>query len=181
MGSRDSRDRDARDSRGARARVVAVVALWAAVMGGVGLVGCYGHNCDGDFLVYGRGANEGRLLDADTWESSPIDGKWLPFPKQRIWAFEMKDLGDRTPYEIIPYVSAQNDPTHDEGGNFTVAAGNLTEIFAIEKGKFAIKNDTCADYSVRVVVKAAARPPATPATPAPARTTDAGGDAEAGP
>jgi len=138
--------------------------------------GCYGHNCDGDVQVYGRNSGEGRLLSADLWESSPIDGAWLSFPKQRVWIFEINDIGDREPQIITPYVSAQENPS-GEGANFTTAAGNLAEISSVQKGRMVVKNGTCADYFLRVVVLAAPNPPPAP-TPVVA---DAGGDAEAGP
>ena len=163
-------------------RVIALVSLWAVVMVAMGFAsGCYGHNCDGDIVVYGRAPGEGHLLNADTWESTPVETRWLDFPRARFWIFEMKDLGDRYPEIITPYVSAQHDPTHEEGGNFTNAAGNLAEISGIDKGRVAIHNGTCADYSLRLVVQAAPRPPATPSASIPTGTPDAGGDAEAGP
>ena len=162
-------------------RVVAVIALWATVMGSVTIAaGCYGHICDGDVVIYGRNANEGHLINADTWESTAVDARWLDFPKQRVYQFELHDLGDRLPVEPIAYVSAQADPEH-EGGNFVLAAGNLAEFSSPEKGKIVVKNDTCADYFVRVVVQAPPRPSA-PTTPAaPTAAPDAGSDAEAGP
>ena len=110
-------------------RVFAVVGLWIVVMVALASAsGCYGRNCEGSVLTYGRDPGEGRLLSADLWESSPVDGVWLDFPKQRVWIFDLHDLGDRVPQVIIPYVSAQADPTKEPGGNFTIAAGNLAEI-----------------------------------------------------
>jgi hypothetical protein len=166
-----------------------MVALWAIVMGSVfSFVGCFGHICDGDVVTYGRNANEGELINADTWESNPVNGQWLAFPRQRVWFFELHTLGDdRLPAFPIAYVSAQSDP-EQQGGNSTVAAGNLAEFSGTEKGKITVKNDTCADYFLRVVVTAAPRPEGS-ATPAPPSATDAGivapgdagGDADATP
>lgn len=179
-------ERDERGQRGQRAasapaskkRVGAMIALWTVVMGGVSFAaGCYGKTCDGDIQVWGRDPNQGRLIDVDTWETGPIDGAWLPFPHQRLYILDLHDLGDRVPTVVIPYVSAQADPLK-EGGNFTIAAGNLTEISAPAKGQVFVKNDTCADYWVRVVVETAPRPPTPPPS---ASAADAGGDAEAGP
>jgi hypothetical protein len=175
-----------------RKRVLAVVMLWAIVMTVVGMAtGCYGRNCEGEDVTYGRTPGQGRLLTADLWESSPIDGRWLDFPKQRVYVFELEELGDREPALVIPYVSAAPDPLHDEGGQFTVAGGNLAEIFAAQKGRIGVKNGTCADYYLRVVVQAAPRPGATgeagigagadAGAGAGAGAGDAGGDAEAGP
>ena len=158
-------------------RVVAAVALWAVVMGATALgSGCYGHNCDGDVQFYGRNQTEGRLLSSDLWESGPIDGVWLDFPKQRIWIFDLTALGnDRVPQLVVPYVSAQANPLA-EFGNYTIAAGNLAEQSGVTKGQITIKNGTCADYYLRVVVQAAPRPPG-----ASLPSSDAGTDAEAGP
>ena len=159
-------------------RVAAVVGLWAVVMGAASAVaGCYGHNCDdNDIQFYGSKEGEGRLLSADTWETGPIDGDWLPFPRRRAWVFDTTALGnDRVPYDITPYVSAQAN-WRNEGGNFTHGAGNLAEISGVGGGQVVVKNGTCADYYVRVVVEAAPRPPS-----ASSSSSDAGTDAEAGP
>jgi hypothetical protein len=169
--------------RPSKRRLIALAALWTIVMGAVSFVGCYGHTCDGDIILFGRNPGEGHLIDADTWVTGPIDGRWLDFPHQRAYFLEMKDLGNRTPYEVQAYVSAQADPSHDEGGNFTIAAGNLTEVFQPSPGKVNVKNDTCADYFLYVVVRAPPRAPsgASPTTPATDAGADAGTDAEAGP
>jgi hypothetical protein len=171
-------------------RVAAIVGVWAVVMGATSFAsGCYGHNCDGDVQNFGRESSQGRLLSADLWESNAIDGEWLPFPKQRVWVFDLTTLGnDRLPQLIVPYVSAEPDPLHTPGGNWTIAAGNLAEQSGVANGQVVIKNGTCADYYLRLVVQAAPRPPA--ATPPPSETpdeagtdagNDAGSDAEAGP
>ncbi len=144
--------------------------VWVGVSSAVVAAGCYNHNCDGDVVFYGRGANEGRLLDANTWESSPIDGRWLDFPKQRIWNFDLHELGDRAPALVLPYVSAQADPLHEPSSNFTLGSGNLTEIEAADKGRVSIQNGTCADYYLRLVVVAAPEPPAPASASADAST-----------
>jgi hypothetical protein len=139
-------------------RVFAVVGLWIVVMIAVASAsGCYGRNCDGSVLVYGRDPGEGRLLSADLWESTPVDGIWLDFPKQRAWIFDLHDLGGRVPQVIVPYVSAQADPNHEPGANFTIAAGNLAEISGVQNDQVIIHNGTCADYFLRLTVEAAPR------------------------
>ncbi len=152
-----------------RRRTLALVALWGIVMGAVSFgAGCYGHNCDGDQLVWGRNPGEGRLINADTWESGPIDGVWLAFPHQRVWVFDLHDLGDRTPDFPLPYVSAEEDPLH-RNSNFTVGAGNIVEMSGADKGRITLKNGTCADYYVRLVVQVTPRPPTTTADAGPVR------------
>ena len=156
-----------------RRRTLAIVALWAIVMAAVSFgAGCYGRNCDGDTLIFGRNPGEGRLINADTWESGPIDGVWLAFPHQRVWVFDLHELGlDRTPDVPIAYVSAERDPLH-ENTNFTIGAGNIVEQSGADRGRITMKNGTCADYYLRVVVTATPRPPATIPVPADASTGD---------
>jgi hypothetical protein len=159
-------------------RVLGLVALWGIVMGGLGSASCYGHTCDGDSQVYGRVPGEGQLVDPNTWQSTPVDGDWIPFTKQRIWFFEMRELGDRLPILITPYISAERNPVHDNG-NWTIGSGNLAEQSGAGLGRIAIKNNTCADYYIRLVVTAEPRPPQAdlPDAAAPitdASTTDAG-------
>lgn len=162
-----------------RKRVMAVVVLWATVMLSVGLAsGCYGHTCDGEVTFFGRNPGEGRLFTADKWESGPFDGVWLDFPKQRAWIFDLHELGGRVPAVVTAYVSAQQDPSHEPGGNSTLAAGNLAEISGVAPDQVVIHNGTCADYFLRVVVEA---PPRAPSASLPSPIPDAGGDAEAGP
>jgi len=153
-------------------RVVGLVALWGIMMGGIGSASCYGHTCDGDSQVWGRVPGEGRLVDEDTWESTPIDGDWIPFTRQRVWFFEMRELGDRTPYEITPLISAERNPVHDNG-NWTEGSGNLAEQSGAGPGRIAVKNNTCADYYIRIVAHAAPRPPQAPVPDAGASRTDA--------
>lgn len=163
-------------------RSTTLVLLWAIVMiAVVSASGCYGRNCEGSVDYFGRNPGEGRMASPDEWESMAFDAKWLPFPRQRVWVFEMKDLGLRTPFKVDVYLSAQENPV-GENGNLTPGGGNLTEISGIGPGKMTVKNGTCADYYLRVVAEASPAP-GTPATTPPdagAPALDAG-DAEAGP
>lgn len=115
--------------------------------------GCFGRQCDGDFQSYGGKPGEGRLLDPDTWETTSFDGKWLGFPHRRTWVFDTSALGPRAPESVIAYVSAQETP-NELGGNFTVGGGNLVTYTVAKPGSLWVTNDTCADYYIRVVVKA---------------------------
>ena len=89
-----------------------------------------------------------------TWQSGPIDGVYLDFPGQRTYAFfPLGNDGFTPPYSsITAYVSADADPTHTPGSNFTIGTGNLAEVQGDTEGGFAIHNDTCAQYYLRVVV-----------------------------
>ncbi|HSO33964.1 MAG TPA: hypothetical protein VLT33_15630, partial [Labilithrix sp.] len=111
-----------RGSSASRRRVVVLVTLWGVMVGAAAVgAGCYGHTCDGDVQVYGRNPGEGQLVNADTWESSPIDSDWIPFTRQRIWIFQMRELGDRTPYNTVITISAEKNPVA-MGGNWTTGS-----------------------------------------------------------
>ena len=143
-----------------KSRLAGLAVFWVVVTGGVALSSaCYTHNCDADAIDYGTDAGEGRMLDENTWESNPVDGPWLPFPRQRFYSFDLHQIGNRVPSIILPYVSAQRDPKA-EGGNFTLGSGNLTEISAADVSHVTIHNGTCADYYLRLVVEAEPLPPA---------------------
>ena len=141
-----------------RRGLLGLFALWATVSGAALVApGCYGRNCEGRADVFGREPGEGSLIDEDTWQSSPMDGKWLPFPRQQLYFFELRELGDRTPAVVVPYVSPVEEPARSF--NATIGGGNLTELSGIAPGRVAVKNGTCADYYLRVVVMAPPRPP----------------------
>ena len=140
--------------------------------------GCYGRNCEGEAITFGTRAGEGSMINADTWQSNPIEGTWLEFPRQRVWIFDMRELGDRIPAVPMVYVSAQASPNTESGGNFTAGAGNIAEVSGVLPGRMTVRNGTCSDYYVRVTAMATPRPPAATPTSSPA---DAGPDADAAP
>lgn len=184
-------------------RLLVLAALWAAVTAAVAIVpGCYGRVCEGSTATFGRGPNEGRMIDEDTWESAPMDGKWLFYPGARLWVFDVPALGERKPIHIFPYISPIEEPNvfgpDKPVNNFTLAGGNLAELSGVNVNRFAVRNGSCADYFLRVVVELEPRPPQPPnaadpdsgASVAPdvdggADASDAGSDAdtdaEAGP
>jgi len=167
-------------------RLFLLAFVWASVMLGVALVpGCYGDNCSGELKTYGVNAGEGRMVDENTWESNAIDGKWLAFPRARQYVFDLHELGDRQPTIVIPYLATAEEPIR-LGTNFTIGGGNLSEILGVTRSSVAIRNGTCSDYFLRLVVIAAPRAPSLEAG-APdvhGSVNDAAtnsGDAEAGP
>jgi hypothetical protein len=150
--------------------------------------GCYGRNCEGAIESFGTDAGQGRMLDEDTWESSPQDGTWLWFPRQRYYIFDLRALAGRTPQLIVPYLSANPEPK--SGGNFTIGGGNLALLSNALPNRVDVKNDSCSDYYLRLVVVAAPFPPSTEVDAAakavePGDAVDASAgdasDAEAGP
>jgi hypothetical protein len=136
-----------------------LASLWAVVMGAVVLVpGCFEKSCEGTTELYGRNPGEGRLIDENSWESSPVVGRWLDFPHQRFWDFDLRALGDREPRIVIPYLSGSPEPNRTND-NSVIGAGNIAEISLQTKGHVVVHNGTCADYYLRLVVVAEPKAP----------------------
>jgi hypothetical protein len=142
-------------------RILALGALWLAISSAVLLApGCYGRNCEGGVETFGTDGGQGRMLNADTWESGAIDGNWLWFPRQRYYVFDIRAMNGRTPRIILPYLSAHAEP--NKGGNFTLGGGNLALLSNALPNRIDIRNDSCSDYYLHLVVEAAPFPPALP-------------------
>jgi hypothetical protein len=137
---------------------LAFVGLWIVVTAALFLApGCYGRNCEGDAMGYGSLPGQGRMLDDTTWESSPIDGAWLHFPRQRYYFFDIPELGGRLPSVVIPTLSAVQVP--DDGGDSTLGAGNIALLLNYHPNHVEVKNDTCSDYYLRLVILVPPLPP----------------------
>lgn len=123
--------------------------VWAALGGGAIVLSssCYGRNCEGSPRQYGIDAGDGRMIDENTWESSPFDGEWIPFPRQTVFTFTIP-FGGRVPYDAKGFVSGQQRPNT---GNLTTGAGNLLEFTGIGPNQVVAINDTCSDYYLRVL------------------------------
>jgi hypothetical protein len=167
-------------SRPSYRRVVAFGALWAAIAGAALFApGCYGRNCEGGFETFGADAGQkGQMLDENKWQSGPQDGTWLWFPRQRYYIFNIPELGGRTPSIVIPYISASPQPAKTKDGNMTIGSGNVAELFQVAPNRVDVKNDTCSDYYLRLVVEAPAFSPEQ--TPIPDGGTEAGSERDAG-
>ena len=122
---------------------------------------CQDRTCTGSFADFGRAPFQGELIDPDTWESTPQGSKWLPYPGQRSWFFFPRGLERRQIASVLVYISPVESP-NDPGGQYTVASGNVATIrtFAdpadpqLLNPGVQVGNDTCADFFVRVVVRA---------------------------
>ncbi|MCL2723994.1 MAG: hypothetical protein FWD69_06105 [Polyangiaceae bacterium] len=137
-------------------RILLAAGLWVGVTAATAAAtpGCYGHNCDGSFVDFG-GTPQGEMIDANTWESNPFDGQWLPFPGQRTYNFDLSLLGNRRPTITIPFISAQEAPIVS-GDNYTIGSGNLAEFwYNPGTNTLTIQNGTCADYFLYLAVTAA--------------------------
>ena len=166
-------------------RVLCFGALWLAVSAGVLFApACYNRNCDPSNESFGADAGEGVMLTPDMWVSGPIEGPWLYFPRQRIYFFNVPALGGRTPQNYNAFVSANPQPGK-AGADFTQGAGNIVLFSGFGPNAINVKNDTCSDYYLHLVLEANPLPPAVINTTDPdagiidAATADA--DAEAGP
>lgn len=172
-----------------RWRVFALGGLWVVVSCAVLIApGCYGRNCDPSFETYGDEPGEGRMLTEDIWESSPRDGTWLWFPRQRYYSFTLP-LSGRAPELVLPYLSAQPEPIKT-GADFTLGGGNLALVHNPLPNRVDIRNDTCSDYYLRLVVITTPLPPEAGAPDDGVERADDGGasdasddeaDAQAGP
>jgi hypothetical protein len=122
-----------------------------------------GPPCTGTERVYDQGirTNDGGTL---VWESSPIDGPFLPFEGGSTYHLQHK-LGVR-PYDYSITLSFSERPEVNGNGGEAPSAGNLALVLRTSDDEIVVKSDTCASYFIRVVVRA--HPPS---------STDAGVDA----
>lgn len=150
---------------------------------------CLTDACKESHSEWGKAPDQGSLVDPNTWQSTPIDGEWVPFPHQVRLEF-FHSLGrapyeGRIPYEVLVWVSAEKKPL--AGSNFTLAGGDTATVYKVLYDVVSLTNNTCADYFVRIVVRAAPAPPP-PAdagngdgAPEPDGGTVEGGAADGGP
>jgi hypothetical protein len=154
-------------------RVAAFVALWCVVAAGLVVApGCYGRNCEGDSATFGAAAGEGRMTSETRWESNPIDEPWIPFPRQRYFVFDIRALGGRVPRTVEVLVSGHPNP-NKEGRDYTIGSGNLALQFNRLPNRVDLKNDSCSDYFLHLVVDVDPFPPPTDAGLATPEISDA--------
>jgi hypothetical protein len=115
--------------------------------------GCLTDACKESFIDFGKAPGQGSLVDENTWQSTPVDGDWQPFPHQARVEF-FHPLG-RVPYEVLVWISASKNPL--VGSNYTLAGGDVATVYKTLFDVVSITNGTCADYYVRVVVRAPPR------------------------
>lgn len=129
-----------------------VAGIWLLVTGG--LISCYGRQCDPSSVSYGQNpGEEGRMIDENTWESSAMAGAWLPFPGDRTYFFTIRKLGGRIPSVPVVYISPSPTPNAPgSAASFTSAGGNVAELIGAGPDVLAVRNGTCSDYYMRLVV-----------------------------
>ena len=139
--------------------------VWFGAAGAIfSIPGCYGENCNGGPAPFGGDPGQGRMIDADHWESNADNEAWLHFPRQRSYNFDVPSWGGRTPVDIVPHLSA-NEFQNQPGANQVIGAGNIATMYGLRGNGFGITNDTCSDYFLRVYVTLP------PFAPAPSGTT----------
>ncbi len=116
--------------------------------------GCFDRSCEDTFVE--RPAGSGRLLDNDTWESNPIDGEWLDYGPRRTIFFRWPEFGGRRPELLLPYISSSQTPLSPTNGDtFTLAGGDLATFTSLTADGVFVRNNTCAQYYIRLVASAA--------------------------
>ncbi len=153
--------------------------------------GCQGHQCDYSESDFGGGdSGQGRLIptDPNTWETTPIEAEWLPYPHAHRTKLYADQLIGREIIDIRVYISPDPKPAstflpgngmfRDPNTNFTTAAGNLAVIKTFGT-QIWVENGTCADFYMRAVITAAPAVPVVDAGSADA-PSDAPTDADEG-
>ncbi len=130
-----------------------VSAIAAAPLG----AGCQTHQCDDSFAVFESGAT----IDSTTWETTQIDQPWIDFPGARDYELRFSQFANRRVVSIEPYVSFAREPNRNLD-DFTLASGDIAELHEVGNGTVKVRNGTCADLFLRVVVRFA---PATTSNP----------------
>lgn len=99
--------------------------------------------------------NESRTI----YQSNEVDGEMLHFPEGR--RYDLVHGLASTPAIVIPYVSFREtlDPDGDPNdktkpNNLSVSAGNQTVIEGWDDKVIHVRNDTCAEFYLRVVALA---------------------------
>jgi hypothetical protein len=94
---------------------------------------------------------EGGKTEAGIYETSPWEGPYLHFPGGRRYQL-IHDLGT-TPPIVMSYVSPSKHPFKDN--NASENAGNQGVIELVNSEMIQIRNDTCAEFYLRVVAYSA--------------------------
>lgn len=143
-----------------KARLFVFSFLWLGVtVAALSTSSCYGRNCDAGFFPFGADAGEGKMINADKWQSGPADGPFLFFPGNHTYQFEMRQLGGRKPAVVYPYVSGNMNPNATDQ---TIGSGNIATISNVNPNHVDVHNGSCSSYYLRVVVEAEPFPPEPP-------------------
>ncbi len=119
-------------------------------------------NCDtsGDPIDYTEGITDPTRT---SYESTPLNGEWLHFPPGRTYDLRHNLRDDPNgPLLVQSYVSFKSrlsegaGSTTENPNNFSESAGNQVVYESTEKPQtIRVRNDTCADFYVRIVAMVA--------------------------
>jgi len=135
-----------------------------AALGALGASGCGTCDTGGQQPIEYNGGNSSP--ETGYYETSLPFAEYLHFPAGRRYDL-MHRLG-AAPGDISGFLSFERVPGEASGddntGNFAQAAGNQLVIECIDEERVRVRNDTCAEGYLRVVLKAdgASSPPAKP-------------------
>ena len=144
-------------AKGRRALVATLAGVVFAAfvsLGGLGgLGGCEASPCNPDPNAFPPadfrgGAVHTRPSGELVYESSPADGEHLNFSSGAQFRIH-HGLGGR-PMLVQPWVSFSSGGV--DGGNEAVPAGNMVEIIEVTSDYVLVRNDSCADYWLRVII-----------------------------
>lgn len=127
--------------------ICAIAAALAVSVTWYGTTACQPRVCDPSSAV----VTTGKAIDSDSWESVTLDEAWHDFPGGRTIEFQLPQFKDRRVVSVEPYVAFAtylNDGVED----FTMGSGDITEILQAKDGIVKIRNGTCANLHIRVVV-----------------------------
>jgi hypothetical protein len=117
----------------------------------MGASGCGSYPCAPVERFSDRGTrHEG--VDELVWESAPPSGPFAPFDGATTFHF-LHGLGV-TPTRTEVEVSFTEWPEAKGGGGSSTATGNQATKLLQDERRVVIRNETCANYFVRVVVHA---------------------------
>jgi hypothetical protein len=119
-------------------RCLAVAVAFLGVAGG----SACGPSCDTSSQNNPEETYSGGTVTAGVYSSSPWQSGYLPFPGGKRYAFEHR-LG-AVPAEVNVYFAFDASPSEE-----SPCAGN-TCVFAVDGAFIHLRNDTCAEFWVRV-------------------------------
>lgn len=86
------------------------------------------------------------------WETNPIDGAFLPFEGAVLYHLH-HGLGVK-PYATEITLSFSDHPEVAGNGGYAQSAGNQVLVLSATDQEVVIKNDSCASYYFRAVIRA---------------------------
>jgi len=129
--------------------------VWLAVCAVLlGLSGCGSCKTRGQEPIEYRG---GHTIPPDNlvYETSAPFGEYLHFPAGRTYDL-MHELA-ATPYLVASYIAFNRVIEQDDDGNtgnYAESAGNQVVVECQDEERVRVRNDTCADMYLRVVLEA---------------------------